>query len=305
MAVVVACPHCKTRLTLGDDRAGTKLECPRCDGAINVPSQQHDLLPASGQTNASNTISVNPTPLSALKLSCPKGSICAEPPGDVVGVEVVGEQYIAGSGSVSPVWGPNGPTSVRGYQETHTHYEYETRFFLRSRNGQEKFFSFPEKNLAIRDGHKVSEIYVRSIRRDEDLLVALYNYNTQMIYWLQAESDILRFLNVKRRFIVEKQIPKNYSASGSSINPLLISVGVLALVFVGIGTLLSLRSQAIAGLVLVLLAFGVGGLVLYLLTASSAPTHTREYENNPDADTVFDVLNDLFRKLQSGNATTP
>ena len=37
MAIVVFCPGCKTRLTLGDDRAGETFECPRCDKPISVP----------------------------------------------------------------------------------------------------------------------------------------------------------------------------------------------------------------------------------------------------------------------------
>jgi hypothetical protein len=37
MAIVILCPKCKTRLTLGDDRVGTTFECPRCDGPISVP----------------------------------------------------------------------------------------------------------------------------------------------------------------------------------------------------------------------------------------------------------------------------
>jgi ribosomal protein L37E len=37
MAIVVLCPHCRTRLTLGDDRAGETFDCPRCGKAITVP----------------------------------------------------------------------------------------------------------------------------------------------------------------------------------------------------------------------------------------------------------------------------
>ena len=36
MAIVVLCPGCSIRLTLGDDRAGTTLNCPNCDKAISV-----------------------------------------------------------------------------------------------------------------------------------------------------------------------------------------------------------------------------------------------------------------------------
>ncbi|MBN9121687.1 MAG: hypothetical protein J0I06_21535, partial [Planctomycetes bacterium] len=37
MAIVVVCPDCRTRITLGDDRAGETLECPRCDVPFPVP----------------------------------------------------------------------------------------------------------------------------------------------------------------------------------------------------------------------------------------------------------------------------
>lgn len=37
MAIVVVCPGCSVRLTLGDDRAGTTLECPKCDSPMRVP----------------------------------------------------------------------------------------------------------------------------------------------------------------------------------------------------------------------------------------------------------------------------
>ncbi|MBN9120624.1 MAG: hypothetical protein J0I06_15975 [Planctomycetes bacterium] len=37
MAIVVTCSACNTRLTLGDDRAGDRFECPQCDATIKVP----------------------------------------------------------------------------------------------------------------------------------------------------------------------------------------------------------------------------------------------------------------------------
>jgi hypothetical protein len=45
MAIVVLCSGCKTRLTLGDDRAGTTFNCPRCDGLIGVPVLLSPTLP--------------------------------------------------------------------------------------------------------------------------------------------------------------------------------------------------------------------------------------------------------------------
>jgi len=36
MSIVVYCPGCKTRLTVGDDRAHDQFECPNCDELIRV-----------------------------------------------------------------------------------------------------------------------------------------------------------------------------------------------------------------------------------------------------------------------------
>jgi hypothetical protein len=38
MSLVIFCPSCKTRLTLGDDRAGQEIECPSCDQSIRLPA---------------------------------------------------------------------------------------------------------------------------------------------------------------------------------------------------------------------------------------------------------------------------
>ncbi len=48
MAIVVLCPSCSIRLTLGDDRAGTTFECPKCNNPMSVPpdpSHRPDPLP--------------------------------------------------------------------------------------------------------------------------------------------------------------------------------------------------------------------------------------------------------------------
>lgn len=37
MAIVVCCPACKVRLTMGDDRAGDRIDCPNCDSPIRIP----------------------------------------------------------------------------------------------------------------------------------------------------------------------------------------------------------------------------------------------------------------------------
>jgi hypothetical protein len=42
MAIVVHCSRCKTRLTLGDDRAGLTFECPQCATPITVPTSVPD-----------------------------------------------------------------------------------------------------------------------------------------------------------------------------------------------------------------------------------------------------------------------
>lgn len=37
MPIALLCPSCKVRLTLGDDRAGHTINCPRCSAGITVP----------------------------------------------------------------------------------------------------------------------------------------------------------------------------------------------------------------------------------------------------------------------------
>jgi hypothetical protein len=38
VSIIVSCSACNVRLTLGDDRAGDRFECPNCDASIKVPS---------------------------------------------------------------------------------------------------------------------------------------------------------------------------------------------------------------------------------------------------------------------------
>jgi DNA-directed RNA polymerase subunit RPC12/RpoP len=38
MPIVVHCPECRVRLTLGDDRAGHLVDCPKCSEAVRVPA---------------------------------------------------------------------------------------------------------------------------------------------------------------------------------------------------------------------------------------------------------------------------
>jgi hypothetical protein len=55
MPLVVICPSCKTRLTLGDARAGTSFECPRCDVMIAVPVTISPPLPVPTSSPISST----------------------------------------------------------------------------------------------------------------------------------------------------------------------------------------------------------------------------------------------------------
>ncbi len=47
MPIIIFCPGCNTRLTLGDDRAGETIECPRCDAAITIPAMMPPPPPPS------------------------------------------------------------------------------------------------------------------------------------------------------------------------------------------------------------------------------------------------------------------
>ena len=37
MPIVHYCPHCRVRLTFGEERAGTTFDCPRCNAVVRVP----------------------------------------------------------------------------------------------------------------------------------------------------------------------------------------------------------------------------------------------------------------------------
>jgi DNA-directed RNA polymerase subunit RPC12/RpoP len=49
MAIVVLCSTCSVRLTLGDDRAGTELDCPKCGNRLRVPHRTPAPVLASAQ----------------------------------------------------------------------------------------------------------------------------------------------------------------------------------------------------------------------------------------------------------------
>ena len=46
MTITLHCPGCTTRLTFGNDRAGTSFSCPRCTSAIHVPLASPSPAPA-------------------------------------------------------------------------------------------------------------------------------------------------------------------------------------------------------------------------------------------------------------------
>ena len=46
MSITATCPGCNVRLTLGDDRAGDRFECPNCDATIKVPGAEPALASA-------------------------------------------------------------------------------------------------------------------------------------------------------------------------------------------------------------------------------------------------------------------
>lgn len=45
MAIQITCSACSVRLSLGDDRAGDRFECPQCDAVIKVPYPEGQLPP--------------------------------------------------------------------------------------------------------------------------------------------------------------------------------------------------------------------------------------------------------------------
>lgn len=62
MAIVVICPSCKVRLTLGDDRAGTIFSCPRCAAAISVSASTPSATPPPPSVRPAAVPSASPLP---------------------------------------------------------------------------------------------------------------------------------------------------------------------------------------------------------------------------------------------------
>lgn len=46
MAITVNCPSCRVRLNVTEDRAGSRLDCPRCDAVLTVPRATATAAPA-------------------------------------------------------------------------------------------------------------------------------------------------------------------------------------------------------------------------------------------------------------------
>lgn len=70
MAFVIFCPGCGIRLTLGDDRAGGAVDCPKCSMVIGIPT----VLPAP------TPVPVPPTPLPVPARSGPVPPAPTPPP---------------------------------------------------------------------------------------------------------------------------------------------------------------------------------------------------------------------------------
>ena len=70
MAFVIICPGCATRLTLGDDRAGTTLACPNCESFIQVPTVQAKQRPLVSATSLPPVKKQSRTPIEFLCPAC-------------------------------------------------------------------------------------------------------------------------------------------------------------------------------------------------------------------------------------------
>lgn len=60
MPIVLLCPSCKVRLTLGDDNGGVTLPCPRCEREITVPIIVAPTDAAPGRTGEGDSHSAKP-----------------------------------------------------------------------------------------------------------------------------------------------------------------------------------------------------------------------------------------------------
>ena len=92
MAILAVCSGCNVRLTLGDDRAGDRFECPQCDAMIKVPG---------GVPTAPASVS-HPQPREA------DAEPAARPDVRVIGGIVAGHRRFAGRGRVCGGRSPGG-----------------------------------------------------------------------------------------------------------------------------------------------------------------------------------------------------
>lgn len=305
MPIVVICSRCKTRLTLGDERAGATLECPRCNASLLIPvpvppkqvagpqSQQRQLPPTLNQlavTSGSNL----PTHSTSIEVACHNGAFYSGESGTVVGMEVVRKQYVGGTGSVTTTYSSSGQPYISGYQQTSTHYTQETRFFVRYQDAHERHFSFPTDDLAIRDGHRISELCLRSSSGSRQILVALVNHNTQRVYPVVNERDIFVFLRVRRRRLVRYSHRKSQPKSASEVHVALDAIGIILLAVIGIELFINLRPAALAVWLLPWLL--VTGLLVRSLLNSDLWTEP-EYEDTPESQLVLAALSDAVTKL--------
>lgn len=303
--IVVICSRCKTRLTLGDERAGTTLECPRCDASLLIPvtvppkqtaappAQQRQLPPPPNQL-AVTSGSYLPSHSTSVEVACKNGAFYAGESGTVVGMEIVRKQYVGGVGSIMTTYSSSGQQYISGYQQTSTRYTQETRFFVRYQDAHEQHFSFPTDDLAIRDGHRISELWLRSSSGSKQLLVALVNHNTQRVYPLVKDRDIFVFLRVRRRQLVKRSPRKTPSKSVITEHLAIHLAAIVLLASVGFGMLIKVRSDALATWLLPWLLV-LGALIWSLLNTDLTPEP--EYEVTPESQLVLAALSDAVTKL--------
>lgn len=62
MAIQISCPACNVRLSLGDDRAGDRFECPACDALIKVPYPDGEVARPVSRPRTQAPLDLDPDP---------------------------------------------------------------------------------------------------------------------------------------------------------------------------------------------------------------------------------------------------
>ena len=316
----VSCPKC-----------GQMLVVPSPSGVQEDPAEQHgkaggDIQPDAEYTDTSENIALVP-PSTALVLyypsepkepndesdhqeSGPPKSRRAEweithNTGEVDGFHRQTDARIHGGGSISTT--PRSVTttsratnyeswyaSVSGWFAIDTEHIDRCDFWVRDKNGHEEKNAFPDRVVPVRDGQRVSPIYVLNARTDYQVCVAIVNHTAYQVIGVIEPLEALDLLDIEfrdHREVLQRARPKGLFSTTEGLLIGLVGAGVslllgLCLLPVGVDA----RSKGGIFFALLFVALGLGLAVYAIFNHSQAPKTRSITVKNP---TRKEFLTDL------------